>query len=330
MSKAKPALRFTGLMLVLLLTGCATSPQWPSPGNSNTPLQQRVLLNNVPFYPQERYQCGPASLATMLNSQGLSTSPEALKDQVYIPGRKGSLQVEMIATGRAHEMLVYPLDKHLESLLEEVAAGHPVLVMQNLFFNWWPQWHFAVVVGFDGQKQTLILNTDTRKHYETSVKVFSATWARADNWAVVMLPPDQLPATASPLTFLASANDLETTGYTQAAMAAYETAEARWPDQPAALLGQGNIAYGNQHVQQAASNFSRMVNRFPQAAEGWNNLAQTLSELGCADGAIKAQQCASTLSPDRFSQPVESTPLTDTPASCMALPDCPAPANPPQ
>lgn len=316
-------------MLALLLAGCATSPQWPSSasGTDHSLLQQRVLLNKVPFYPQERYQCGPASLATMLNSQGLNTTPEALKDQVYIPGRKGSLQVEMIASGRAHKMLVYPLDKHLESLLEEVAAGNPVLVMQNLFFNWWPQWHFAVVVGFDGQKQTLILNTGTRKHYETSVKVFNATWARADNWAVVMLPPDHLPATALPLTFLASANDLETTGNTDAAMSAYKTAEARWPDQPAALLGQGNVAYASQQVQQSADIFSQMVKTFPQAAEGWNNLAQTLNELGCEDEAIKAQQCAAALSPERFTQSLGPMQTPVAQPSCKTIPSCPTPEN---
>lgn len=313
-------------MLVLLLAGCATSPKWPSatPGHGDDPLQQRVLLNKVPFYPQERYQCGPASLATMLNNQGLNTSPQALKSRVYIPGREGSLQVEMVAAGRDHGMLVYPLDKHLQSLLKEVADGHPVLVLQNLLFDWWPQWHFAVVVGFDGQKQTLILNSGTREHYEIPANAFSATWARADNWAVVMLPPDQIPTTAKPLTFLAAANDLETTRHTQAALAAYKAAERHWPDQPAAILGQGNIAYANKHLQQAAQHFSRMVTQFPRAAEGWNNLSQTLNELGCQSGAEEARQCASALAPERFGQPLTSVPSNPGTPSCPALPTCPS------
>lgn len=314
-------------MLALLLAGCATSPQWPlaTSEHSDSSLQHRVLLNQVPFYPQERYQCGPASLATMLNSQGLNTSPQALRKRVYIPGREGSLQVEMVAAGRDYGMLVYPLDKRLQSLLEEVAEGHPVLVLQNLLFDWWPQWHFAVVVGFDGQKQTLILNSGTRKHYEMPVKAFSATWARADNWAVVMLPPDQVPATAKPLAFLAAANDLETTGHSQAALTAYQTAEIHWPDQPAAILGQGNTAYAEGHLKQAAQHFARMVTRFPRAAEGWNNLSQTLSELGCATPAENAHQCASTLSPERFGQPLAPVPSTTKTSTCPTVPACPSP-----
>lgn len=325
----KPAGSLISLLLALLLAGCASAPKWPSANADNESLQTRTVLDDVPFYPQERYQCGPASLAMMLNSQGLDTNPEVLRDLVYIPGREGSLQVEMVAAGRAHNMLVYPLDGSLESLLEEVAAGNPVLVMQNLLFNWWPQWHFAVVIGFDPQKQTIILHTDTRERHETSVEVFMNTWSRSDNWAAVMLPPDRIPASAEALTFLASANDLETTGRTNAAMTAYQTAEEQWPDQPAAILGQGNIAYTRQNLQEANRHFTRMVTRFPQEAVGWNNLAHTLGETGCLEEAKQAQRCASALAPERFGVQTEPGKARQSPSSCPT-PACPVLTEPKQ
>ena len=319
----KPASRLVSLLLILLLAGCSTSPKWPAADDSTPSLQTRTVLNDVPFYPQELYQCGPAALAMMLNSQGLNTNPDILRDLVYIPGREGSLQVEMVAGARSHNMLVYTLDGEFESLLREVEAGNPVLVMQNLFYNWWPQWHFAVVMGFDPEKQTIILHTGTRERHETSVEVFANTWARSDNWAAVILPPDQIPATATALQYLSAANDLETTGRTNAAMAAYRTAERRWQDQPAAILGQGNIAYTRQHVQQARKHFDRLVTKFPNEAVGWNNLAHTLGELGCNDEAAIAQQCAAALAPDRFESQVESQSDRVHPDHC-SVPACPA------
>ena len=319
----KPASRLVSLLLILLLAGCSTSPKWPAADDSTASLQTRTVLNDVPFYPQELYQCGPAALAMMLNSQGLNTNPDILRDLVYIPGREGSLQVEMVAGARSHNMLVYTLDGELESLLREVEAGNPVLVMQNLFYNWWPQWHFAVVMGFDPEKQTIILHTGTRERHETSVEVFANTWARSDNWAAVILPPDQITATATALQYLSAANDLETTGRTNAAMAAYRTAERRWQDQPAAILGQGNIAYTRQHVQQARKHFDRLVTKFPNEAVGWNNLAHTLGELGCNDEAAIAQQCAAALAPDRFESQVESQSDRVHPDHC-SVPACPA------
>ncbi|SNC75926.1 Peptidase_C39 like family protein [Marinobacter sp. es.048] len=315
--------RLTLILLVSLLAGCASAPKWPAP-ETHQALPDRAMLDNVPFYPQERYQCGPASLAMMLNSQGLSSDPDILKELVYIPGREGSLQVEMIAGARAHGMLVYPLDGELESVLTEIAAGNPVLVMQNLRFGWWPQWHFAVVIGYDAGERDLILHTDTRKREAIDLEVFSNTWGRAENWAVTILPPDRIPATAAPLRFLQSAHDLETTGRTTAAGIAYKTAETTWPGQPTATMARGNLAWQLGHQGEAQEHFLRAVKRFPEFAEGWNNLAFALQGSGCANTATQAARCAAALAPDRFG---ESQLLdhegTISAEQCPALPECP-------
>jgi len=304
--------------LVSLLAGCASSPKWPE-----SPPPERFVLDDVPFYPQERYQCGPASLAMMLNSQGLQTDPEILKELVYIPGREGSLQVEMVAAARAHGMLVYPLDGELESLLTEVASGNPVLVIQNLRFGWWPQWHFAVVIGYDVGERDLILHTDTREREPIDLEVFTSTWGRADNWAVTILPPDQVPATAKPLRFLQSAHDLETTGRTTAAGIAYETAETTWPDQPTATMARGNLAWQLGRQGEASEHFLRSVKRFPEFTEGWNNLAFALQASGCSGVAKQAARCAASLAPDRFGQSELLSHNGATSAKhCPALPEC--------
>ena len=318
-------LRFAALFGLLLLAGCAATPPWPEhPLAEQNPDATPLILDKVPFYPQEKFQCGPASLATMLNTQGLATNPDILKDLVYLPGREGSLQVEMVAGARSHNMVVYPLRPEIEAVIAEVAAGHPVLVMQNLRFNWWPQWHFAVVVGYDTQQQTLILNTDTRQHYPMPYKAFYATWNRAERWAVVILPPDQLPATAEALPYLRAAHDLETTGHTLAAQQAYQSAEQHWPDQPATIIAQGNLAFEQSQPAAAASHFLRAVQRFPSFAEGWNNLAYAMKATHCPEQSQEAIACAIRLAPGRFGE-LETSDAEITPNAsdeCPALPPC--------
>lgn len=262
----------------------------------------------------------------MLNSQGLNTDPDILKELVYLPEREGSLQIEMVAGARSHNMVVYPLQPDIETLLAEVSAGNPVLVMQNLGFDWWPQWHFAVVVGYDHQDETLILNTDTRKHHRQPYKVFHSTWNRADRWAVVILPPDELPATAEALPWLRAAHDLETTGHTFAAETAYQTAARQWTDEPAPLLALGNLAYSQNRFDAAANHLRLATERFPEFAEGWNNLAYALSAAGCYQQANQAMACAAHLAGDRFQvenfQPGTTSP--DTTLTCPKLPACAA------
>lgn len=164
------------LLLVLTLLGaCARTPIVPI-GTAGLP--EQVELAEVPFFPQEAYQCGPAALATMLTQRGIDTSPDELVDQVYLPGRQGSLQVEMVAAARAHDLLVYPLEPRLEALLTEVAAGNPVLVLQNLAFDRWPQWHFAVVVGYDLTSQTLVLRSGTTRRWTGTFGQFERSWAK--------------------------------------------------------------------------------------------------------------------------------------------------------
>lgn len=318
-----------GFLLAAILAGCASRPEWPeTTALAAAGVDQRKVLDDVPFHAQDRYQCGPASLAMMLNSQGLDTNPAVLKELVYLPARHGSLNVEMVAAARAHGLLVYPLDGSLESLLQEIAAGHPVLVMQNLRFGWWPQWHFAVVIGYDARERNIILHTDTRERHEEALEVFMATWDRADNWATVILPPDQLPATAQPLRYLTSANDLEVTGRTIAATKAYRTAEQTWPDQPAAIMGQGNIAWQQGHVDLATRHFLRLTGKFPNLAAGWNNLAHALDAQGCATAAETAASCARAISPERFDGNIQGGSRRENigPNECPVL-DCPTPLH---
>jgi tetratricopeptide (TPR) repeat protein len=278
----------TGVLVwVLLLAGCAT-PQvakldaaWPRD------LPARVELAQVPFFPQEEFECGPAALAMVAHAAGVKVSPETLVDQVYLPGRQGSLQPEMLAATRRQGLLAYPLQPKLEDLLREVAAGNPVLVFQNLAFSIYPLWHYAVVIGFDQERHVLLLHSGVTARMEISLVAFERTWARGQYWAMLALPPGQLPATAEPQVYSAAAATLERTD-AHGAQQAFAAALQRWPDERAALLGAGNTAYALGQREAAAKAYRQTVLKHPDFADGWNNLAQVLLELGRRSEARQA------------------------------------------
>ena len=133
-----------------------------------------VELDTVPFYPQDAYQCGPATLAMALTWSGLTVTPDDLKDQVYTPSRKGSLQLAMVGATRRHGKIAYQINGP-ESIFQEIAAGHPVIILQNLGLSWLPVWHYAVVIGYDAPEQDVILRSGTTKRKVMSYYLFQKT-----------------------------------------------------------------------------------------------------------------------------------------------------------
>lgn len=279
------------MVFSLLLSGCAT-PQveglnqaWPAD------LPPQALLTEVPFFAQEDFECGPAALAMLLQSAGVAATPAALKPQVFLPGRRGSLQVELLVAARRHGLPAYRISPTLDALLHEVAAGHPVLVFQNLSLPIYPIWHYAVVIGFDRQRQVLILNSGVTQREEISLFAFERTWARGDSWAMVALPTTTLPATAEADPMAAAIAALERVD-APAARKAYASGLRRWPTQPAMLLGAGNAAYASGDLADAAAAYRHAVEVQPNAADAWNNLAQVLMEQGHSAEALSAAESA--------------------------------------
>ncbi|WP_227712371.1 PA2778 family cysteine peptidase [Marinobacter zhanjiangensis] len=261
-------------------------------------MAQAALIRSVPFYPQEAYQCGPASLAMALNHRSAGVTLDETVDRVYLPGRQGSLQVEMVATARSEGLLVYPLDGDLKAIIREVDAGNPVLVFQNLRLGWWPQWHFAVVIGYDLEQQELVLHSGTQKQTTLPFRVFDNTWAKADRWARVVMPPGQLPATAEPVTYVRAAHDLEEVGQAEAARDSYRAALEAWPDSLAAGFAHANLLLSRQQWQQAEDAFRQLLAFHPRSAPAWHNLGVALEHNQCPVAARQARRCAGGLAPD--------------------------------
>jgi len=273
-------LRLLAVFSIIALSACS-STAYKSSLSPSLSSSQKI---NAPFFPQEKYQCGPAALATVLNYRDIAISPDALSHQVYIPERKGSLQLEMKAATRRAALVPYQLEGGLNALLQEVEAGNPVLVLQNLSFSWLPQWHYAVVIGYQLEQNQIILHSGTLENYAMPISSFLKTWQRAENWALVIMPAKQLPASANEKAYMQAATDLERIGQHNTASQAYRSALKKWPNNPIALLGVGN-SYFQKTNYAGAIHYYQQALQSPQSEEAkapvLNNLAYALHHYGC-------------------------------------------------
>ena len=279
-----PASAAAACIGLLALGGCSLNPPRFTPAETDG-LPAEVELTQVPFFPQKQYQCGPAALATVLRSAGAAGSPDELVGEVYLPGRKGSLQVELVAAARSRDRLVYPISQDLPALMRQVAAGTPVLVMQNLGVKLIPIWHYAVVVGYDLEAGTLVLRSGTTQRRVMGMRRFMSTWNRAERWALVVLEPRKLPAGAQLDRYVAAAAGLEEVGRLDAAEQAYGRAREEWPDSVWPQLGLANLSYRRGDRQAAEGGYLAALALDPRNVVAHNNLAEILGDRGCVSQA---------------------------------------------
>lgn len=260
--------------------------------------KRSVILENVPFFPQTQYQCGPAALATIANYYHHSKTPMEIGKNVFLPERKGSLQVELVAELRSMGLLPYPLAPQLEDILDEVESGSPILVLQNLGSESIPFWHYAVVVGFDLDKGIMLLNSGKKEHLETSLSRFMTTWQRSGYWAIAAVPAGQIPVTANRRMYLKTASDMEELGHLEWAGRAYDSAIQQWPDSILALIGLSNVAYQEGDFQKSKRLLLQALRQSPEDADILNNLAYTYAQTRCFSHAVSLIDRAISLRPN--------------------------------
>jgi tetratricopeptide (TPR) repeat protein len=275
-----------GVFMLVLVQGCASLFPQTAELREGLPeaLPPHVELKQVPFFPQTEYQCGPAALATVLAAAGERVTPENLVSQVYIPERKGSLQVEMLAAARRHGLVSYQLAPRFDDLLRELAAGNPVIVLQNLGLR--NGWHYAVAVGYDYHDGELFLRSGETERETMHFWTHEFVWMRSGYWAMVALPPERIPATADEARYLSAVTALERTGNARAARTAYEKFLQRWPANVNAAVGLANTQHALGDLKAAERVLREAEGRDPKSVIVLNNLAQTLSDQGRNEEAL--------------------------------------------
>jgi tetratricopeptide (TPR) repeat protein len=282
-----------GLALALaLLSGCAATQTKALLSAPQADLPRQVELKTTPFIAQERYQCGPASLAMSLRAAGFAIDADALVPQVYLPQREGSLQVEMLASGRRNGAFSTTIPPRIDALVAELAAGNPVLVLQNLSLPIKPMWHYAVAIGYDLDRGDIILRSGITERLVMPMSTFEHTWARSGYWGMVALPPGRLPATAGEAAVLDALVAFEKSSPPAAARQTYALAARRWPNNMGLAMGLGNTAYAAGDRAGAADAFQHASVLHADSGPAFNNLAVVLKELGRLQEARAAAERA--------------------------------------
>lgn len=210
----------------------------------------------------------------------MPAEPKDLAPTVFLPARKGSLPLDMLGGARRAGAVAMRTPPSLESVMEHVASGLPVIVLQNLSLPIYPMWHYAVVVGFDRAERVLYLRSGLEERQVIGWGTFDRTWARSGRWAMIATSPGDMPPQAERAPYVEAALALERLGKTPQANLAYEAGVRRWPGDLTLAVGAGNTAYAVGDLDRSERAFREALEHHPASGAILNNLANVLARAG--------------------------------------------------
>jgi ABC-type bacteriocin/lantibiotic exporter with double-glycine peptidase domain len=173
------------------MTGCASLATERGEGTAGA--VSGALIDDVPFFPQEKHLCGPASLAAVLSYYGLPLNQRDIADEVYLPDLKGTLPVDMLlyAKGRGFNATYY--SGGMDDLKEQLSLGRPVILFLNLGYGFAPRGHYIVAVGYDDSAAQVIAHSGRKRARPFSYKKLERLWGRTNFATLLILPPEVPP-----------------------------------------------------------------------------------------------------------------------------------------
>jgi len=144
------------------------------------------FVDGVPFFPQEMYQCGPASLAGVLNYWGVAVTPEEIARAIYSPGARGTLDLDLVFYGEKRGLKAFQYPGTLGDLKKNIEGKIPLIVLVDEGFLTYQKHHFMVVVGYSDQG--IFAHSGRERHRFYSWPVFLKTWEKTKNWTLRLTP----------------------------------------------------------------------------------------------------------------------------------------------
>ncbi|MEG6548881.1 cysteine peptidase family C39 domain-containing protein [Desulfocurvibacter africanus] len=184
------AARLPILLVALTLVACAAcagrGPDSQMLPAGLLPAEEQVI-SGVPFHSQGVGECGPASLAGVLNFHGDPATPEEIAADVLRTNLRGSLTLDLALWPRSRGFTTRWYAGSVRDILDKTGQGLPLLVMLDQGFGPVSANHFVVLLGH--APDAIIINDGARgPGVRMDWSRFLSQWERAGFWTLLVEP----------------------------------------------------------------------------------------------------------------------------------------------
>jgi ABC-type bacteriocin/lantibiotic exporter with double-glycine peptidase domain len=165
--------------IIFLLSSCTTIEEIPEANHTH-------IIESVPFYPQDTYQCGPASLAGVLNYWGVLITADDIAKEILSESAKGTLTIDIVLYAQMKGFNATQYKGDMDDLKKNIDANYPIIVLVDYGFSLYQANHFMVAVGYN--KHGVIVNSGRNKNKFISEKDFMKAWEKTKFWTLLIKP----------------------------------------------------------------------------------------------------------------------------------------------
>ncbi|HYA32207.1 MAG TPA: C39 family peptidase [Thermodesulfovibrionales bacterium] len=171
---------FVSALLGVLTSACSTASRMPE-------ARQQInlhVIQNVPFFPQEEYQCGPASLASVLNYHGVLVTPDEVAGAIYSPSARGTLDIDMVLYAQSRGLWASQYRGGLGDLKDKIDADQPLIVLVDYGFSVFQVNHFMVVIGYSDEG--VVVHSGQHEKKFIPMEDFMKSWEKSNYWTLLI------------------------------------------------------------------------------------------------------------------------------------------------
>jgi ABC-type bacteriocin/lantibiotic exporter with double-glycine peptidase domain len=192
--KGSPMKKIASIPVALLLTGgvlfmlggCAAGAgkEAGSVRSPEAPASRSLVIEGVPFLPQEEDTCGPSSLAMVLGFLGRDVTTQEIVRETRTEGLKGTLITDLTGAARRRGFAAEIADLDLPRLRERISAGVPVLLLVDLGIWSWSRPHYLVAYGWT--PEGVVAHSGLERGKVIPFSTLDAQWAKMGRLAIIV------------------------------------------------------------------------------------------------------------------------------------------------
>ncbi len=142
------------------------------------------IIENVPFYAQPENQCGPATLAAVLNYYGAAVTRDEIATEIFSKSAKGTLDLDMLIYARKKGLAAEQYPGSIDDIKAKIDIRKPLIVLVDLGSSFYTQNHFMVVTGYSDNG--IIVNSGDLQGQFIPLERFTRIWQKTNYWTLLI------------------------------------------------------------------------------------------------------------------------------------------------